>query len=74
MPEPLSSPIASIAIVAALLLLGAVDLRGTLSGYTEFFRAEWEPVVLSLGFDPTAQVLVLASSRAAGETSVCAPR
>jgi hypothetical protein len=29
MPEPLSSPIGSIAIVAAFLLLGAVDLRGS---------------------------------------------
>jgi hypothetical protein len=43
MPEPLSNPIGSIAIVAALLLLGAVDLRGSTARADDCLTAPGSP-------------------------------
>jgi hypothetical protein len=43
MPEPLSSPIGSIAIIAAFLLLGAVDLRGSTARADDCLTAPGSP-------------------------------
>jgi hypothetical protein len=43
MPEPLLNPIGSIAIVAALLLLGAVDLRGSVARADDCLTAPGSP-------------------------------